>query len=92
MVGARWPENDCGEEDEYISGDCAQKKLNGKMDHGWEKQRPRCKKLSRSPIIFSGLIRWEADLGPCGFRSHNITTLKKQSTVRKRDSVIGRIS
>ena len=51
MVGARWPENDCGEEDEYISGDCAQKKLNGKMDHGWEKQRLVQKALA--PPLFS---------------------------------------
>ena len=82
MVGARWPENDCGEEDEYISGDCAQKKLNGKMDHGWEKQRLVQKALA-PPIIFSGLIRWEADLGPCGFRSHNITTLKNNPQFTK---------
>ena len=83
MVGARWPENDCGEEDEYISGDCAQKKLNGKMEKQMVGKTKAGAKSSRSPIIFSGLIRWEADLGPCGFRSHNITTLKNNPQFTK---------
>ena len=47
------------------------------------KNKGRGAKSSRSPIIFSGLIRWEADLGPCGFRSHNITTLKNKPQFTK---------
>ena len=65
MVG-HWPENDWGEEDEYISGRLRQEETEqqdwsplGKTKAGAKSALP--------PIIFSGLIRWEADLGPCGF-------------------------
>ena len=65
MVG-HWPENDWGEEDEYISRRLRQEETEqqdwsplGKTKAGTKSALP--------PIIFSGLIRWEADLGPCGF-------------------------
>ena len=91
MVGARWPENDCGEEDEYISGDCAQKKLNGKMDHWWEKQRPRCKKLSL-PHYFLGINTLGGRFGTLRFSVTQHHNTYKQPTVHEKDSLIGKIS
>ena len=77
MVG-HWPENDCGEEDEYISGRLRQEETEqqdwsplGKTKAGAKSALP--------PIIFSGLIRWEADLGPCGFCATTLQCINKVS-------------
>ena len=66
MVGRR-PENDCGEEDEYISRQLREEETE-QQDWSPLGKTKAGAKSSSPPIIFSGLIRWEADLG---FLSHN---------------------
>ena len=65
MAGC-WPENDCGEEDEYISRRLRQEETE-QQDWSPVGKTKAGAKSGLPPIIFSGLIRWEADLGPCGF-------------------------